>query len=62
MKKSFPFEYESYIAGTAFLSRREKGAYMDLLCLQADKGHLTLQNIKDILNTALAKTVTNLKK
>ena len=50
MKKSFPFEYESYIAGTAFLSRREKGAYMDLLCLQADKGHLTLQNIKDILN------------
>ena len=50
MKKSFPFEYESYIAGTAFLSRREKGAYIDLLCVQADKGHLTLQNIKDILN------------
>jgi len=50
MKKSFPFEYESYIAGTAFLSRREKGAYVDLLCCQADKGHLTLQNIKDILN------------
>ena len=50
MKKSFPFEYESYIAGTAFLSRREKGAYMDLLCIQAGKGHLTMQNIKDILN------------
>ena len=50
MKKSFPFEYESYIAGTAFLNRREKGAYVDLLCCQADKGHLTLQNIKDILN------------
>ena len=50
MKKSFPFEYEAYIAGTAFLSRREKGAYIDLLCVQADKGHLTLQNIKDILN------------
>jgi hypothetical protein len=50
MKKSFRFEYESYIAGTAFLTRREKGAYIDLLCCQADKGHLTLQNIKDILN------------
>ena len=50
MKKSFPLEYEKWIAGTAFLSRREKGAYIDLLCVQADKGHLTLQNIKDILN------------
>jgi|WetSurMetagenome_2_1015567.scaffolds.fasta_scaffold00103_2 hypothetical protein len=50
MKKSFPFEYERYIAGTAFLNRREKGAYMDLLCIQAGKGHLTLQEIKDILN------------
>jgi hypothetical protein len=55
MKKSFPFCYESYIAGTAFLSRREKGAYIDLLCCQADKmdkgnGYLTLQDIKDILN------------
>jgi len=50
MKKSFPFEYEAFIAGTAFLSRREKGCYIDLLCCQADKGHLTLQNIKDILN------------
>lgn len=50
MKKSFQFDYEKYIAGTAFLNRREKGAYVDLLCVQADKGHLTLQNIKDILN------------
>jgi hypothetical protein len=50
MKKSFPFEYESWIAGTAFLNRREKGAYIDLLCVQAGKGHLTLKEIKDILN------------
>ena len=50
MKKSFPFEFESWIAGTAFLNRREKGAYIDLLCCQADKGHLTMQEIKDILN------------
>src|SRR4030042_4595303 len=50
MKKSFPFYYENYIAGTAFLNRREKGAYVDLLCCQADKGHLTLIQIQDILN------------
>lgn len=55
MKKSFPFEYEAYIAGTAFFNRREKGAYVDLLCIQADKankgkGHLTMQDIKDTLN------------
>lgn len=50
MKKSFEFEYEKWIAGTAFLSRKEKGAYMDLLCMQAEKGHMTLQSIKDILN------------
>ena len=50
MKKYFPFEFELWIAGTAFLSRKEKGAYIDLLCVQADKGHLTIQEIKDILN------------
>lgn len=50
MKKSFEFEYEKWIAGTAFLDRRHKGAYLDLLCIQADKGRMTLQEIKDILN------------
>lgn len=55
MKKSFPFEFESWIAGTAFLNRREKGAYIDLLAYQADKdfkgkGRLTFQDIKDVLN------------
>ena len=50
MKKSFPFEFEAYLAGTAFLSRREKGCYVDLLCMQAGKGHLSIDMIKDILN------------
>jgi hypothetical protein len=50
MKKSFPFEFEAYLAGTAFLNRREKGAYMDLLCIEAGKGSLTIDMIKDILN------------
>ena len=49
-RKSFPFYYEKYIAGTAFLTRREKGAYVDLLCYQADKGGMTIENIKNILN------------
>lgn len=48
MKKSFPFEFESWLAGTAFLSRREKGAYIDLLCVQTNKGHLTLQTLMKI--------------
>jgi hypothetical protein len=50
MKKSFPFEYEAYLAGTAFLNKKEKGCYVELLCYQASKGHLTMQMIKDILN------------
>lgn len=50
MKKSFPFEYEAFIAGTAFFNRREKGAYVDLLCYQAGKGRMTLEDIKNILN------------
>ncbi len=50
MKKSFPFEFESWVAGTAFLNRREKGCYIDLLCIQAGKGHLTMEMIKEILN------------
>lgn len=50
MRKSFPFYYEKYIAGTAFLSRREKGAYVDLMCYQAMKGRMTLEDIKNVLN------------
>ncbi len=50
MKKSFPFEFESWIAGTAFLNRREKGCYIDLLCVQADKGHLTIEMIKEVIS------------
>ena len=49
-RKSFPFYYEKYIAGTYYLTRREKGAYVDLLCFQADKGSMTIENIKEVLN------------
>jgi len=47
---AFLFYYQDWLVGTYFLNRREKGAYMDLLCYQADKGTLTLQTIKEILN------------
>ena len=49
-RKSFPFYYEKYIAGTYYLTRREKGAYIDLLCFQADKGSMTIDNIREVLN------------
>lgn len=48
---AFLFYYQDWLVGTYFLTRREKGAYMDLLCYQADKGMLTLETIKDILNS-----------
>lgn len=47
---AFLFYYQDWLVGTYFLNRREKGAYMDLLCYQADKGELTLKSIKEILN------------
>lgn len=47
---AFLFYYQDWLVGTYFLNRREKGAYMDLLCYQADKGKLTMQIIKEVLN------------
>ena len=48
---AFLFYYQDWLIGTYFLSRREKGAYMDLLCYQADKGPLNEATIKEILNS-----------
>lgn len=47
---AFLFYYQDWLVGTYFLNRREKGAYMDLLCYQADKGKLTMDIIKHVLN------------
>lgn len=47
---AFLFYYQDWLVGTYFLKRREKGAYMDLLCYQADKDYLTIEDVKDILN------------
>jgi len=47
---AFLFYYQDWLVGTYFLNRKEKGAYMDLLCYQADKGYLTTTIIKEVLN------------
>lgn len=47
---AFLFYYQDWLVGTYFLNRREKGAYMDLLCYQADKDKLTMEAIKEILD------------
>ena len=48
---AFLFYYQDWLVGTYFLNREQKGAYIDLLCYQADKDILTLKIIKDILNS-----------
>jgi len=47
---AFLFYYQDWLVGTYFLNRKEKGAYMDLLCYQADKGYLTTEIINEVLN------------
>ena len=46
---SFQFYFQDYMVGTMRMTFAEKGAYMDLICEQADKGHLSIQTIEDIL-------------
>ena len=48
---AFLFYYQDWLVGTYFLNRKQKGAYIDLLCYQADKGNLTMIIIKEILNS-----------
>ena len=48
---AFLFYYQDWLVGTYFLRRKEKGAYMDLLCYQADRGPLSMETIKEILNS-----------
>jgi hypothetical protein len=51
MSKSpaFLFYYRDFSHGTRRMSFSQKGAYIELLCEQADIGHLSINNIKDIL-------------
>jgi hypothetical protein len=47
---AFLFYYQDFQHGTRKMTFEEKGAYIELLCEQADCGHLSLEDIKRILN------------
>ena len=38
---AFLFYYRDFLVGTSFMTLEEMGAYIKLLCFQADRGHLT---------------------
>ena len=46
---AFLFYPGDWLGGTMLFSRRQKGAYMDLLMTQFNNGHMTLNQIKTIL-------------
>lgn len=48
---AFLFYYRDFSHGTRYMTFEEKGAYIELLCEQADIGHLSLEYIKRILNS-----------
>lgn len=51
---AFLFYYQDFAYGTRRMTFAEKGAYIELLCEQADSGHLTLENIKRILKDSFS--------
>ena len=46
---AFLFYYQDFAWGTRKMTFEEKGCYIELLCEQADTGHLTIEDIKRIL-------------
>ena len=46
---AFLFYYQDFAYGTRRMSCEEKGCYIELLCEQADSGHLPLKEIMRIL-------------
>lgn len=46
---AFLFYYQDFAYGTRKMTFAEKGAYIELLCEQADTGHLSLEDIKRTL-------------
>jgi uncharacterized protein YdaU (DUF1376 family) len=47
---AFLFYPGDWMGGTATFTRHHKGAYMDLLMAQFNAGHMSLQDIKNILD------------
>ena len=48
---AFLFYPNDYMGGTMHLSRKIKGAYVDLMCLQFNMGKMTIDDIRTFLNT-----------
>ncbi len=48
---AFLFYHHDFIVGVAFMSLEERGAYITILCYMADKGYLSLGQIKAICGT-----------
>lgn len=47
---AFLFYYQDFLVGTAFMKHGEIGAYIVLLCHQADKGRLSLDQILHLIS------------
>ena len=47
---AFLFYPNDYIGGTMGMTFEQKGAYVELLMLQFNRGHMTLCEIKQVLN------------
>lgn len=45
---AFLFYYQDFLVGTNFMGNASIGAYIKILCYQADRGHLSEQHIKNI--------------
>lgn len=52
------FYYQDFLVGTQFMSDKEVGQYIRILCNQADKGHLTKKQVLSICRaSAFPKSV-----
>jgi len=49
---AFLFYYQDFAYGTRRMTFEEKGCYIELLCEQADSGHLSIREIKRILKNS----------
>ena len=49
---AFLFYYQDFAYGTRKMTFEEKGCYIELLCEQADTGHLSLDDVKRILKNS----------
>jgi len=54
---AFLFYYQDFLVGTTFMTMEERGAYITLLCYQADKGKITEQEILKIISEPIWRAI-----